>query len=422
MKKAVYILLILFIIALISIGFIVQKKEDKPTQLEGEAKFIIPDRIVYKNDKNDYYIFEKYQEDFTELFTRISNGITSLVDGEVLDEDKINQIKSTEPFIELDYNSASKNFILPLNEENIGVIKMLSENGQVQTTKLNNKEETKEYLEKVTQNKEAMEFSDCKNYVSQNKISDEILLGLNGFEQKNTYYYQRKFTTNDEDFYGTLEQLNFLPEGEQTRDKFREKINFEKQNVIITISKFVMHNIYQKVGSITFIYDNKEFSEYRVNVTVVNKVANINCIYNNMDGSPETPLIETNPFLTTPEASPSPTTPEEIAKAKQNAKSEIEGYLLDGYRVDIGVITDVNVDSSGNGYIIVECRIGIDESVYPVKLKVNSQTETYLGMGMHLQSNYGYHPYEICDITLDTKITDIDNIQGYVKTIEYIAD
>ena len=166
MKKVIYFLLVFLIIALISIGFIVQIKEDKPTQLEGEAKFIIPDRIVYKNDKNDYYIFEKYQEDFTELFARISNGITSLVDGEVLDEDKINQIKSNGPFIELDYNSASKNFILPLNEENIGVIKMLSENGQVQTTKLNNKEETKEYLEKVTQNKEAMEFSDCKNYVS----------------------------------------------------------------------------------------------------------------------------------------------------------------------------------------------------------------------------------------------------------------
>lgn len=63
-----------------------------------------------------------------------------------------------------------------------------------------------------------------------------------------------------------------------------------------------------------------------------------------------------------------------------------------------------------------------DKFIYPIKLKVNRQTETYLGMGMHLQSNYGYVLHEMSNITLDTKITDIDNIKGFVKTIEYIAD
>mgnify|MGYP007046665088 CR=1 FL=1 len=43
-------------------------------------------------------------------------------------------------------------------------------------------------------------------------------------------------------------------------------------------------------------------------------------------------------------------------------------------------------------------------------------------MGRHLQSNYGYHKHEICDITLDEKISDIDNIKGIAKMIEYIAD
>ena len=43
-------------------------------------------------------------------------------------------------------------------------------------------------------------------------------------------------------------------------------------------------------------------------------------------------------------------------------------------------------------------------------------------MGYHIQSDYGYVLHEMCDITLDTKITDIDNITGTVKIIEYIAD
>ena len=101
-------------------------------------------------------------------------------------------------------------------------------------------------------------------------------------------------------------------------------------------------------------------------------------------------------------------------------KSEVEKYLKDTYRVDGMGIEYVSVDNSGNGFIIVTCNF--DKFIYPVKLNVNSQTETFLGMGYHIQANYGYVLYEMCDITLDTKITDIDNIKGLVKTIEYIAD
>lgn len=35
-----------------------------------------------------------------------------------------------------------------------------------------------------------------------------------------------------------------------------------------------------------------------------------------------------------------------------------------------------------------------DNFTYPIKLNVNNQTETFLGMGYHLQSNYGYVLHE----------------------------
>lgn len=106
--------------------------------------------------------------------------------------------------------------------------------------------------------------------------------------------------------------------------------------------------------------------------------------------------------------------------SKKKIKSEIERYLKDTYRIDGMGIEYINVDNAGKGFIIVEYIY--DKFTYPIKLSVNSQTETFLGMGYHIQSNYGYILHEMCDITLDSKITDIDNINGAVKTIEYIAD
>lgn len=105
---------------------------------------------------------------------------------------------------------------------------------------------------------------------------------------------------------------------------------------------------------------------------------------------------------------------------KDEIKKEAGKYINDTYRIDDSSIAYSNVDLSGNGYII--CEINVDNFSYPIKLNVNKNTETFLGYSMHLQSNYGYVLHEMCWITLDTKVEDIDNIKGYVKMIEYIAD
>ncbi len=105
---------------------------------------------------------------------------------------------------------------------------------------------------------------------------------------------------------------------------------------------------------------------------------------------------------------------------KNEIKNEAGKYIVDTYRIDDSSISYFNVDSSGEGYII--CEINVENFSYPIKLNVNKSTETFLGYSMHLQSNYGYIPHEMCWITMDTKVEDIDNIEGHVKMIEYIAD
>ena len=100
----------------------------------------------------------------------------------------------------------------------------------------------------------------------------------------------------------------------------------------------------------------------------------------------------------------------------QKVKSEVEKKLLNKEQILSTGIEYSNVDDSGNGYIIVSCNY--DKFIYPLKLNVNNKTETVLGS----KNQYGYKLNEICDITLDTKITNIDDIKGFVKTIIYLGD
>ena len=106
--------------------------------------------------------------------------------------------------------------------------------------------------------------------------------------------------------------------------------------------------------------------------------------------------------------------------SKQKVKKEVEKFIKNTYRIDGWGIEYVDVNREGEGKIVIAAQF--EKFIYPIILKVNNQTENYLGMNIHIQSNYGYQLHELCNITLDNKIIDIDNIEGYVKMIEYIAD
>lgn len=420
-KKLIEYILISLIIVGIAIAFAIEKTSSFENKFENKNEdnfltnanlFPEPDRIVYKNDVGNYYIFDKSKTEYKTIFENLSKGVDELRDGIVIEESKLDEMKQGEAFVEFDYNTISKNFIFPLNEDEIGVIKMLEKDGQVQCSQLKNREEVKKYMNTVAENIDIpYSFRGQDTYTSDKKVNEDLITSL-GFELKADGIYQKKFTENYQEVTEFLNKLEFS----KMEDIQRQGIDFTWENIIITVSRFNIENVKQNVGNIKFTFNNKASEGYTVSVTKLSKVPNINCVYCEINGTPEYPTIQQgNANVATASNTSTQTSTTE-------AKKEIERYLLNGYRVDIGSISEVHVDSAGKGYIIVECRIGLNDYVYPVKLNVNSQTETYLGMGIHLQSNYGYIPHEMCNITLDTKITDIDNIQGYVKTIEYIAD
>ncbi len=326
-------------------------------------------------------------------------------------------------------------------------------------------------IEEISKKSEKYDFDKSKSYTSITAIETVPTV----FETKNDGVYQKIVSNNQGEYESILQEIDFQLDGELPQ------IDFEKENAIFTISKYKINEITQNIGNIKYNL-GEELSDYTINLLVVSKVVNENCIYISygniqttipenqgtyvnesamiknidnekveigLDQNYSTYIVEfqnttyikdyeTNQTITKNdlkigdiiyvegtegnEANGLKTIKANNIErcSKQKVKTEVQKYLKDTYRVDTTGIEYKNVDSNGKGYIIT-CY-NYDQFKYPIKLNVDSNTETYLGMGYHIQSDYGYVLHEMCDITLGTKITDIDNITGTVKIIEYIAD
>lgn len=480
-KNIIYILILVLIFGIIFLAYKIEKaieesENDDFAIVDDNSTLPTPDRIIYKNQNNEYIIIYPETKDGARIYSELYNRTTNTIEGDIYTESEITQMQDEGSFIEFDYNTKSKNFVFFLEEDEVGIIKRLTDSGQVIKTSLDDTVELINLVNELTEDEEKYDFNKDYNYTSNNKIT-EVPNEL-GFSQVKTGIYQKVISCDDDDYYNILDELNFETDNDMV------DVDFEKQSVIITISQYNIIDVTQNIGNIKYTFGTS-FNYYIVNVLVVSKVVNTNCIYYNLPDSTESSNsngevysyntiatgIITNIYDSEIEIGLSDNVVTYIAQVndsiditnyetnskmqisdlkigdsvyllgetieekddvktikankidvcpKEKIKSEVEKYLIDTYRVDTNGISYYDVDSDGNGFIIVNYTY--EEFIYPIKLNVNSETETFLGMGYHLQSNYGYVLYEMCDITLDTKITDIDNISGVVKTIEYIAD
>lgn len=345
--------------------------------------------------------------------------------------------------------------------------------GQIIQISLSDAGKLKDDMNILTSEMTKYDFNKNRNYTSNSKLN-EIPNDM-GFNQKREGIYQKIIQNDQNDYQDFLEKLNL----KSNEDLL--KVNFENESVIITASKYEINNIQENVGNVKYEF-GKLYDDYFVSALIVSKVVNINCIYYNVIDSKSTTQIGNSISTTTSgiiknitenkiEVGLSDSVSTYMASindnvniinyesnakmnlselkvgdsiylegksigdynnlkginaskieicSKERIKKEIGKFLMNTYRIDGMSIEYLSADNLGKGYIIVACSF--DKFIYPLKLNVNNRTETFLGMSYHLKSNYGYVLHEICDITLDTKITDVDNINGLVKSIEYIAD
>lgn len=278
------ILYVLVLIAVFSIIFLIFKIEISNEKLEKNKVGLVdentilptPDRIIYKNINNEYIIINSGTSAYTQIYSELYNRITNTIEGKVYLEDKISQMQNNGSFIEFDYNSKSKNYVFMLNEKEIGIIKRFSDSGQVIQTSLPDKDKLIKKIDTITKDiSMKYDFDTEYNLNSENKLS-KVETNLNLSQTKVTGVYQKIIEYSEDEYNSILNKLNFKTNEEMP------KVDFNKQTVIVTVSRYEIKDIKKNIGNIKYKLGNY-LDAYNVNIYIISKVVNSKCIYFNID-------------------------------------------------------------------------------------------------------------------------------------------
>ncbi len=263
------------------IGLLVftQIKPSEEVSYNNVKYFETPDRIVYKIKNEDkYYVYEPSKEDYNDLINQLTKCIDGVGEGAKLLQDDIKKIEKEESYIELDYNTISKNYIIAFQKENYNVIKRTDEGGIVVKNNIKYKENLEKLLEKQTSKKqECYGMLDSKEYRILEPIYYQVPSWSNELKKYEQGIYSVKLTTKQ-----ALE--NFKENNNINMSQDIPEEQFEKTNVIATITKYQIDKIETRIGGVTLYFKGMEKTgEYYVNLFCLSKAININCIYRNFN-------------------------------------------------------------------------------------------------------------------------------------------
>lgn len=275
------ILYFLFLLLVCSIIFFIFKMEISNEKLENNNVGIIadnailptPDRIIYKNKDNKYIIIDAGTNEYTQIYSELYNRTTNTINEKVYSEEQISEMQNRGSFIEFDYDTKSKNFVFMFEENEIGIIKRLSDSAQVIKNSLDDKSNLIKKIDNLTKDETRYDFDTEYSYVSENTLS-KVAYDMPLSQTKVAGVYKKVIEHSENDYYEMLEKLNFKINQELP------KVNFDRQSVVIIVSRYEIQKIKQSIGNIKYELGNF-CDEYIVNVLIVSKVVNTNCIYYN---------------------------------------------------------------------------------------------------------------------------------------------
>lgn len=276
MKKktlAITTVIILIIIAVISSIYIAYKnKENEQKNKETFEKNVInPDRIIYKNQEK-YYEIKPDDALYKEIIEEMAKKIDTSSKETIISQEEIDDIHKLGNFIEFDYNTASKNYILTLEEKG-KFVKMMDSGAEliknnIQTSTIKNKINSK--IENI--NYYTMEQN--KEYISTNLLQSIEYKYLQQFKNINNKIYQTVIKDKE-----TLELYTAM-----CNLKFDEEIPenvFDKNVIVLTLAIPKDITVKINIGNLKYYYDNRKSNyEYTAHLLVVSKIVNTNCIYN----------------------------------------------------------------------------------------------------------------------------------------------
>lgn len=283
MKKRTKVIVIC-ILTIIAIGLIValfvnQYHAPKVSLETSETIFteniIDPDRIVYRNQNGQYYQFAKDTEAYNQIIENVKKSLRNYSEsGNTLTEEEIDTIHK-KCFIEFDYETASKNYIIPLEEnENANMIKLGNTGGIVVSNQLKNLEELTTLVDEQSKNATPYEF-EYKEQLSRNTITSMEYRYLQQFKQINYKIYQAKI--QDMESYELYKEMcNLAFDTEITEDIF------QNNDLILTVSLVPKITVKVNIGNIQYTYENMNDVDYQytAHLLIVSKIVNTDCIYN----------------------------------------------------------------------------------------------------------------------------------------------
>ena len=236
--------------------------------------FETPDRIVYKEKGNDnYYVFTSAKQEYIDILNQLIHCIDGIGEGEELGEEEIRKIEEEESYIELDYDTISKNYIIAYEKENYNVIKRTDTGGQVIKQTIKQASELKALIQKASKETTAYHMKEMDLYKFDEPITYEVPSWSNELKK----YEQGIYTVR----LGNMSALaNFLENNNLNYDGNINEETFEKSYVIASITKYKVLGVDARVGGITYhFYGTENTEKYYITILTVSQATNINCIY-----------------------------------------------------------------------------------------------------------------------------------------------
>ena len=238
----------------------------KISQITENQYALVPDRMVYKDDSGEYFIFGESDSDFNKIYNTISSKLKYKNDGSTLSLSEIEDLKEQYSFIEFDYNTKSKNRIFLLDCPNIAMINMTGEEGKIAREKIDNIDEIKKVLNSATAFKEKFTVKYDLEY---DILIDTLPKDMSGFKEKTDGVSYKVVDYNE------LKELT---------EKYAIEINidnidFNARNFIVTFyNREYISRVDKCIGHLSY-YFSSSYGTSHLNLQIVSKIYNANCIY-----------------------------------------------------------------------------------------------------------------------------------------------
>ena len=234
---------------------------------------------MYKIKGEDkYYVYTSAKNDYDILLNQLIKCVDGVGEGAKLSQEDMKKIEEEENYIELDYDTISKNYVISYQKENYNVIKRTDEGGIVVKNNIKQREQLEKLLEEQIQDKkECYEMLDNKEYKLLEPISYEVPSWSNELKKYEQGIYSVRLGTKDA--WERFKENNHIVMSQDIPEE-----QFEKTNVMATITRYQIDKIETRIGGATLYFKGAEQKDkYYVNLYCISKAVNINCIYRNFN-------------------------------------------------------------------------------------------------------------------------------------------